>query len=190
MPMDSLDAAKAWRQTYAPERPKRIKRDVATPIREEVISKIKLPESHHEIDGTNDEGHRAEDKPDNPYEALRNARIAERESMERLNRMQKTADQVDVDRAQRTFTLAQRHRMWMQGQVRTWAREKSIILYSDEAKLLYGLALQALVRLINVMPKALAARCSSPTMAEIAIAEYAERIRKTMQAELTQEINK
>jgi hypothetical protein len=188
--MNSVDAAQSWREANAPERAKRNAKAITPVQTTPVITEATVPESGHSIDGTNDEGDRGEDRPDNPYDALREAKGAERDAMQRLKRMQKTADQVDVDRAQRTFTLAQRHRIWMTTQVRAWAREKGIILYADEAKLLYGNALQALTRLINVMPKALAARCSSPQMAEMAIAEYVERIRKAMQADLAEAISK
>ncbi len=184
MPVTTLEEAQTWRAANCATI--RAKRERFEKPAGHESDQTTIEEPQHKIGKTWDNGEREEDESDNPYDALRAAKEAEKISRNQLRELAQlsTRDAVELDRAQRTFGFAQRHRMWMEKEVRQWKRENGITLYLEEAKKIFGTSMNSLERLLKIMPRNLAARCVSPETSERYIKEYCERIRKAMQHDL------
>lgn len=188
MPMDSADAARAWRMVHAAPRkassPLKSKaKEAAAP--ENPADLIPPVEERHKIEGIDDQGEAAGDRANNPYDALRQAKIAEQQANIQRERVAKALlDPIEYGKAQASFIQAQRHRMWMQTQVRIWAREQAITLYVEEAKAIHLQVLQSILRHLDLMGPKVAPRCTDPKTAKDAIEEHVNKIRAAVQDEM------
>jgi hypothetical protein len=192
MPLTSEQAADAWRARNAP--PRNVKRPIKHDNDNKPTPKISLgiqarqEPSPRSTDPGKDvpPGNETAGKevPDNLADALEDAKRAERGAKEALEQAQAGGTAMDRDRANKTFIQAQRHRAWMAKEYRAWQHENGITLYIDEAKRIYGQSMQAIMRLINTMPKAVSPRINDPG-AEAVITDYCNKIRRTVQRELT-----
>jgi hypothetical protein len=184
MPCDSAEAANAWRQTNAPPRDrKKSASPAASPIvLPETVEELLPPRAErHQINSIDDQGEAEGDQANNPYDALRQAKIAEQEANRQRQRVADAGlDPIEYGKAQASFIQAQRHRMWMQGQVRTWARERGITLYVQEAKDIHLQALQLILRRLDLLGPKVAPLCTDPKVSKGVIEDAVNKIRASV----------
>lgn len=188
MPCDSVDAAQAWRLVHAPprNRPGPAKpAPKAAALPENPADLVPPPEDRHRIGGIDDQGEAPGDQANNPYDALRQSKLAEQQAWRQIEAMGGgRTDPIEYAKAQASFIQAQRHRMWMQTQVRIWSREQAITLTVEEAKALHLQALQAILRHLDLLGAKVAPLCTDPKTAKDAIEEQVDKIRRAVQDQI------
>ncbi|SDU31331.1 hypothetical protein SAMN05444156_3234 [Verrucomicrobium sp. GAS474] len=188
MPCDSVESANAWRETNAPPRGRKkpsASPDIESSAIEAPADLIPPREERHQINRIDDQGEAEGDQSNNPYDALRQAKLAEQEANRQRQRVADAdGDPIEYAKAQASFIQAQKHRMWMQKQVSQWAREQGITLYVSEAKAIYLQAFNSILRRLDLLGAKTAPLCSNPKTAKTAIEEGVNRIRAAAMEEM------
>jgi hypothetical protein len=168
MPMNSAQAAQAWREQHS--KPKKWKSKAASPT--ESTSPTAKPQSTHTPSQSIVGG-------DDPQVSLERARAAEREAFAALKEAQRNdGSPEDLRKLSTTYFSARRNRQGAEDFFDQWQRRQKITLLFDEAVELVGRPHIAAKQMLEVMPKSLAPRLhGQPQKAiENTLAEWADNL--------------
>ena len=179
MPSHSVEAANAWRETYARPRPgaqKGVKIE-SLQIKEAKPQKVVIPKEPKEearlVETSQDDSptlpapqvaqdHSApepDDDNNDPRQSLRRARKAELVGFNELAQCKKNGGSIeDIRKANSVYIASRNNRYKAEKDFKEWQRQESILLYFDEARDIVSRPHVAVKQTLDIMPKTLAPR--------------------------------
>jgi hypothetical protein len=194
MPVNSVDAAQAWRERNAPPR---ARKKNAKPLPPKPLEKVqasslpppppktKLPKVTDQV--PEDSSTPADDQNNDPRQSLRRARMAEMVGYNQLVQVQKNGGSVeDFRKANSIYIHSRNNRIKAEKDFRDWQRDQGILLFFDEARDLVSRPHVAARNIIESMPKTLAPRLQGQSQRAIekTLADWADKLTEVIRQEI------
>ena len=178
MPTHSVEAAHAWRETYAKPRPSMQKGVLVETLKsqEEVrinnIAKLEVPKKEtQDLDQNKDHeppppqltrdhtSPEPDDENNDPRQSLRRARKAELVGFNELAQCKRNGGSIeDIRKANSIYIAARNNRYKAEKDFKEWQRSEGILLFFDEARDIVSRPHVAVKQTLDIMPKTLAPR--------------------------------